>query len=58
MTAPRSLRVQVPSAPRPELLRAAIEARVAGRPWSGPEAKVADAVAKAAREAARERPWR
>jgi len=58
MTPPRSLRVEVAAAPRPELLRAAIEARVAGRPWSGPEAKVADAVATAAREAAEERPWR
>jgi hypothetical protein len=49
------IRVEVPRAPRPQLLRAAIEARLAGRPWTGPEAKVADAVAKAAKEA---KPWR
>lgn len=49
------VRVDVPQAPRPHLLRAAIEARLAGRPWTGPEAKVADAVVKATKEP---KPWR
>jgi hypothetical protein len=51
------LRVEVPQAPRPHLLRAAIEARLAGRPWTGPEARVADAVAKAAQRK-EPKPWR
>lgn len=50
------IRVQVPQAPRPHLLRAAIEARLAGRPWTGPEAKVAEAVAQATKT--EPRPWR
>jgi hypothetical protein len=50
------IRVEVPQAPRPHLLRAAIEARLAGRPWTGPEAKVADAVARATEK--EPRPWR
>lgn len=51
------LHVEVPQAPRPHLLRAAIEARLAGRPWTGPEVKVADAVVKAAQQA-EPKPWR
>ena len=51
------LRVEVPQAPRPHLLRAAIEARLAGRPWTGPEAKVADEVAKVAQRK-EPKPWR
>jgi hypothetical protein len=50
------LRVEVPQPPRPHLLRAAIEARLAGRPWTGPEAKVAEAVAQATKK--EPRPWR
>jgi hypothetical protein len=60
--AARRLRVEVDAAPRPALLRSAIEARLAGRPAPiGPERVVADAVAEAlaapagAREGA---PWR
>jgi hypothetical protein len=54
---PGPLRVEVEAAPSPGLLRAAIEARLAGRPWaSGPEAAVADEVARAV-EASREDPW-
>ncbi len=51
-----NLKVDVPATPRAELLRAAIEARLAGRPWTGPEARVADAVVEAVQ--AQERPWR
>jgi hypothetical protein len=66
MTAPREqglrLRVEVPSAPSPYLLRAAIEARLAGRAFgAGPEDAIADAVAQAVRpklERREERPWR
>lgn len=47
MTAPLHLRVEVDHAPDPFLLRAAIAARLAGRPWSGPEAAVADRVVSA-----------
>jgi hypothetical protein len=55
--APSRLRVEVGALPNPGLLRAAIEARLAGRPWaSGPEAAVADEVARAV-EASGERPW-
>ena len=50
------IRVEVPQPPRPHLLRAAIEARLAGRPWAGPEAKVAEAVAQATKKESR--PWR
>lgn len=45
------LRIEVGSSPDPFLLRAAIEARLAGRPWAGPEGAVGDQV-KAAVEAA------
>jgi hypothetical protein len=56
MTAPRDLRVEVDAAPDPGLLRPAIEAALAGRPWpAGPEATVARAVADAARD--EETPW-
>jgi hypothetical protein len=49
VTAPRDLEVRVPAAPDPALLRAAITAKLSGRPWPpGPEAAVADAVARAA----------
>lgn len=55
---PLRLRVQVPAAPAPGLLRPAIERRLAGRAFpAGPEdaigKAVADAVAAAARRAAR-----
>ncbi len=51
------LRVAVPQAPRAHLLRAAIEARWSTWPGAEDEAKVADAVAKAAHR--REpKPWR
>jgi len=47
------LRVTVGGRPEPGLLRAAITARLEGRPWpAGPEGEVADAVAKAVAEAA------
>ncbi len=43
-----SIRVVVDRPPDPFLLGPAIEARIAGRPWPvGPEAEVADAVARA-----------
>ena len=45
--APRRLEVQVPGRPEPTVLRAAIEARLAGAPWAGPERAVGDAVAAA-----------
>jgi hypothetical protein len=41
------LSVTVAAPPEPSLLRAAIEARLRGRPWLGPEAAVANAVATA-----------
>ncbi len=55
--APRS---RSPQAPRPHLLRAAIEARLAGAPVARPaEVKVADAVAKRAARSGRSRSaWR
>jgi hypothetical protein len=41
--------VRVTAPPDPHLLRAAIAARMAGRPWpAGPEAQVAEAVHQAA----------
>jgi hypothetical protein len=50
MTAPHDLTVEVPSEPVPGLLRPAIEAALAGRAWlPGPEAAIAEAVARAAR---------
>ena len=56
------LRVEVTSAPSPSVLRAAIEARLAGRTFGGgPEDAVADAVERAVRprlEQREERPWR
>jgi hypothetical protein len=56
------LRVEVPSEPSPYLLRAAIEARLAGRTFvAGPEDAVADAVEQAVRpilERREERTWR
>jgi hypothetical protein len=42
---PLRLRVYVTAPPEPALLRAAIEARLRGRAWTGPEREVADAVA-------------
>ena len=48
------LRIVTRRAPTPALLRPAIEARLADRPWpDGPEAAVADAVARAVRDAER-----
>lgn len=41
------LRVSVDRAPEPSLLRAAIAARLGGRPVTGPEGTVASAVASA-----------
>jgi len=63
MTAPRPvrLRVVVPAAPAPGLLRAAIERRIAGAAFpSGPEDAVGDAVARAVRAVTDRRasPWR
>ncbi|HEU0195108.1 MAG TPA: hypothetical protein VFQ71_12965 [Gaiellales bacterium] len=56
---PLTVRVEVPAAPSPGLLRPAIERRVAGGAFpSGPEDAVGRAVARAVREARRERPWR
>ena len=50
MTEPLDLRVTVDAVPEPGLLRPAIEAALAGRPWPpGPEAHVAAAVATAVR---------
>ncbi len=47
------LRVRVDAEPEPGLLRPAIEAALAGRPWpAGPETLVADAVAMAVRASA------
>jgi hypothetical protein len=52
------VRVEVGEAPEPGLLRAAIEARLSGRAWPrGPEATVADAVARAVAGSERN-PWR
>jgi len=52
MTAQRDLRVEVDAAPEPGLLRPAIEAALAGRPWpAGPEATVARVVAEATQAA-------
>lgn len=49
MSAPRDLTVRVDTAPEPGLLRAAIEAALAGRPWpDGPEARIGEAVRRAA----------
>ena len=51
MSEPRNLRVEVDATPAPGLLRPAIEALLAGRPWpEGPEAAVARAVRDAARD--------
>jgi hypothetical protein len=56
---PRTVRVEVPAAPTPGLLRAAIERRVAGGAFpSGPEDAVGQAVARAVRETREERQWR
>ena len=56
------LRVEVSAPPEPALLRAAIAARLAGRPFpAGPEDAVARAVAEAATATQREpepKPWR
>jgi hypothetical protein len=41
------LRIEVPNPPNPALLRAAVAARLNGRPWHGPEAPVAEAIAVA-----------
>ncbi|MEO6998302.1 MAG: hypothetical protein ABI112_09490 [Terracoccus sp.] len=50
MTQPLDLQVAVESAPEPGLLRPAIAAALAGRPWpEGPEAQVAAVVAAAVR---------
>lgn len=50
------LRVEVPTAPQPGLLRPAVEAALAGRPWpAGPEAVVAAEVARAVAEEVE--PW-
>jgi hypothetical protein len=46
-TQPLRLRVEVAALPDPHLLRAAIAARLAGRPWAGPEAPVAELVVEA-----------
>jgi hypothetical protein len=43
--------VTVAAPPEPSLLRAAIEARLRGRPWPGPEGQVAEAVAAAVERA-------
>jgi hypothetical protein len=49
---PIELRVEVPAVPKPGLLRAAIERRLAGTAFpAGPEDVVAKAVARAVREA-------
>ena len=48
------LRIDVDRAPDPFLLRAAVEARLAGRPWAGPERVVADRVVAAVTETATE----
>lgn len=51
MTAPQNLHVRVDRAPEPGLLRPAIAAVLAGRPWpTGPEAAIARAVAEAAQD--------
>jgi hypothetical protein len=58
---PVRLRVHVTAPPEPALLRAAIEARLRGRAWTGPEREVGDAVARhlAAAPHAQEDPrWR
>ncbi|MDQ1713146.1 MAG: hypothetical protein QOE45_2596 [Frankiaceae bacterium] len=48
MTRVPNVEVRVTRPPDPHLLRAAIAARLAGRPWPpGPEATVADAVREA-----------
>jgi hypothetical protein len=49
VTETRIPRIEVPvaTAPDPHRLRAAIAERLAGRPWAGPEAAVADAVRRA-----------
>lgn len=48
MSSPADLSVTVDAVPSPGLLRPAIEAALAGRPWTeGPEAAVAAAVADA-----------
>jgi hypothetical protein len=63
MSEPRSLRVEVPVAPSPALLRPAIAQRLAGRAFPGAaEDVVAQAVAQAVADAAAARtgrsPWR
>ena len=63
MTPARPLRIQVETSATPAagLLRAAIERRLAGDTFpSGPEDQVAQAVARAVRDARRPegRPWR
>jgi hypothetical protein len=58
---PLQLRVEVSAAPAPGLLRAAIERRLTGGAFpTGPEDAVAQAVARAVREAssAEAGPWR
>jgi hypothetical protein len=58
---PVTLRIEVPRAPEPALLRAAIAARVAGRAFpSRAEDEVGERVAQAVREqlAGKERRWR
>jgi hypothetical protein len=62
------LHVDAPAVPNPHALRAAIEARLAGGAWSGPEAVVGDRVREAVGAAAARRaegrrptegrPWR
>lgn len=57
MTPPLNLQVTVDAAPEPGLLRPAIAAALAGRPWpSGPEGQVAAAVATAVAAAVQGRP--
>jgi hypothetical protein len=52
---PQDLSLTVAAPPEPSLLRAAIEARLRGRPWPGPEGAVGDAVAAAIERAQAER---
>jgi hypothetical protein len=60
MKPPLRLTVTVPARPEPTLLQSAIAARLAGRPWPGPEGAVGDAVADAVKAAHEERKpqWR
>jgi hypothetical protein len=54
MTRIPKVEVRVTAPPDPHLLRAAIAARMEGKPWpAGPEAQVADAVHEAAQRSRR-----